>query len=79
MTKNIIIESIKEFFRVIVIAIIPLIISSIEKGVIDWKSIAVVGAIAGLKFLDKLLHEVGVEREIETGEISNLTTGITRF
>lgn len=79
MTKEIIIESIKEFFRVIVIAIIPLVISSIEKGFIDWKAIAVVGAIAGLKFIDKALHEIGIESEIETGEESKLTTGITRF
>lgn len=79
MTKKIIIESVKEFFRVIVIAIIPLVISSVEKGIIDWKAIAVVGAVAGLKFIDKLLHEVGLEREEETGEESGLTTGITRF
>jgi hypothetical protein len=77
--KEIIIKSVLEFGRIIVIAIIPVLISSLEKGMIDWKSIAVAGVIAGLKAIDKLLHEYGVEKEEETGEPSEFITGLVRF
>jgi hypothetical protein len=82
-SKEIIIESIKEFFRVIVIAIIPIIISNLSDNVFNWKVVAIAGAIAGLKFIDKLMHLTGAARE-EEGTVkkpveSALTTGLTRF
>ena len=79
MSKEALIKALKELGRVALISIIPLVITSVEKGVIDYKAIGVVAAIACLKFIDKLLHEVGLESEEETGETSKLTTGITRF
>lgn len=64
----------KEFFRVIVLAIIPVLIISIENGIVDWKFIGLVAIVAGLKFIDKLLHEVG-----KTEGNEKLLTGLTRF
>jgi hypothetical protein len=82
-SKEALISAVKEFFRVIVIAVIPVIISNFSDNTFNWKVIAITGAIAGLKFIDKLLHEMGKEIE-ETGTIkdpvtSELTKGITRF
>ena len=51
-----IIEATKEFGRVVIIAIIPILISNLSDSSFNWKAIAIVGAIAGLKFIDKLLH-----------------------
>lgn len=79
MSKEALLKALKELGRIVLIAIIPLVISSIEDGVINYKAIVIVGAVACLKFIDKLLHEVGLEEEEETGETSKLTTGLTRF
>jgi len=56
-TKNAIIEALKEAGRVLVLAIIPVLIDSLSKGSIDWKVVAVTGAIALLRFVYKFLHE----------------------
>jgi len=69
-TKNAIIEAIKEAGRVLVLAIIPVLIDSLSKGSIDWKLVAVTGAIALLRFIDKFLHENAPEGE---------AGGLTRF
>jgi len=83
MNKEILIESIKEFFRVIVIAVIPILISNLSNNSFDWKVIAVVAAIAGLKFIDKAMHLTGQAVEAEGTKKdpieSDLTLGITRF
>lgn len=82
-SKKAIIEAVKEFFRVVVLAIIPILIDSITSGNFNWKIIGIAGAVAGLKCIDKLLHEVGVERESKGTTkhpiVSELTTGLTRF
>ncbi len=67
-------EALLEFLRVIVLAVIPVAISSIESGIIDLKLIATVAAIAGLRFIDKALHLRGKELDNKT-----LTAGLTRF
>jgi len=77
--KEILIKGVLEFLRIIVIAVIPVLVSSLEKGAVDLKAIAIVGVIAGLKAIDKLLHEVGVEKEEETGVPSEFITGLVRF
>lgn len=78
-TKEIIIKSLLEFGRIILLAIIPVAISSIEQGQLDLKAMAVAGVIAGLKAIDKLLHSLGQQIEEETGEPSGWTQGLTRF
>lgn len=76
--KEAVIEAVKEFFRVVVLAIIPVVIAGIEGGVIDWKLVATVGAIAGLRFVDKLLHEIGKAEEGKSPD-NSLIKGLTRF
>lgn len=79
MSKENIIESLKECGRVIVLAIIPILINALSSGKFDLRIILVTGAIAGLRFIDKLLHNMGKEIEEDTGEESAFTKGITRF
>lgn len=67
-------KAILEFLRVIVLAAIPVLISQLEAGKIDWRAILVIIAIAGLRFVDKYLHELGKE----TGD-EKLLKGLTRF
>lgn len=71
-----IIEAGKEMLRVVVLAVIPVLIASLESGQlnIDWKVVAVVAALAALRFIDKALHKLGKETDNET-----LITGLTRF
>ena len=65
-------ESIKEGLRIIVIAVIPVILMgvNVETGeiAINWSVIIVVGLVAGLRFVDKWLHETGKAEK-----------GLTRF
>ena len=72
------IESLKELLRVVVLAIVPVVIVSVENGAIDWKVVATVGGVAALRFIDKLLHNYGKENET-TKVPSPLTGGLTRF
>ena len=68
--KQAIIEALKEAGRVVVLAVIPLLIDSLSKGKVDWSVIAIAAAIALLRFLDKVLHEMAPEGE---------AGGLTRF
>jgi hypothetical protein len=68
------VESIKELLRVVVLAVIPVLIDSLNTGEVNLRVLFVVGAVAGLRFIDKLLHEYGKEENNET-----LIKGITRF
>lgn len=69
-----VIEASKEALRVVVLSIIPVLITQVELGVLDYKVLSIVGLLALLKWLDKFLHEVG-----KTKEDSPLTKGLTRF
>lgn len=72
--KEALIESTKEFFRVCVLAAIPVVIDGLAKGMVDFRVVAITAAIAGLRFVDKVLHELGKEKGNDT-----LTKGLTRF
>jgi len=61
-------EALKEGARVLVLAIIPLLIDSLNKGEIDWTFILITGTIAVLRFIDSWLHKTGIAEK-----------GITRF
>lgn len=63
-----------EGLRVVVLAIIPLLITSLQDGALDVRLLLVTIAIAALRALDKYLHIVGKE---EGDDI--LITGLTRF
>lgn len=52
-----IVEGLKQLLRVGLVAIIPLVITGLQTGTIDWKAVAVAGAIAILMGIDKWLHK----------------------
>jgi len=76
-------EAVKEFFRVILLAVIPVLIGFLTVPLEDVRVMVattlVVGATAGLRFIDKWLHETGKEYEKNVPADSPLTGGLTRF
>jgi len=50
-------EALKSGLRTIVLAVIPVLIDSLTKGVVDLRLLLIVGGIAGLRFIDSWLHE----------------------
>ena len=54
--------------RIIVLAIIPVVIISLQGWTIDWRQIVIVGGVAFLKFIDKFLHKSDIAEK-----------GLTRF
>lgn len=68
------IESGKEFLRIVGIAVIPILIVQLENGGIQWKPIVIAGSIAVLKALDKMIHYYGKETNNP-----DLELGLTRF
>ena len=70
MNKEIIWEAIKEPLRLLVLAVIPFAIAYFVVLPYEWAVIATVV----LRFIDKLLHEIGrVEKN------KGLVAGLTRF
>lgn len=67
-------KGVKEFLRIGLIAILPVLIYQIENNSVDYKMITVLGIVAILKAVDKTLHERGKELGNE-----NLTKGLVRF
>jgi hypothetical protein len=68
--KEAFIEAFKELGRVVVLAIIPILIDALSAGRVDWRVVMVASALAGLRFIDKYLHELAPEGEAK---------GLTRF
>lgn len=76
---NALIEAAKEGLRVVVLAIIPVLIIGLENGM-DWRLVWVTGAIAGLRFVDKYLHESSKEAPIDERNTGLLgERGLTGF
>lgn len=71
-------ESFKELLRVVVLAVLPVLIDSIISGQIEFRTLAVVGAVAGLRFVDKFLHEQAKAAPQPEGGIGKLH-GLTGF
>jgi hypothetical protein len=69
-----VVEALKEFGRIALLAVIPMLIDQLSSGVIQWKAILVVGAIAVLKAVDKFIHLKGKVEDNAT-----LTRGLTQF
>lgn len=72
--KQPLIDATAELLRVMVLAVIPVLISSLESQSVDWRVIGVVALIAGLRWIDKFLHKFG-----EANENKVLEAGLTRF
>jgi len=74
----------KEFLRIVLLAGIPVVITGIEQGNLDYRIIASAIAIALLKAIDRGLHEYGVMEEIDKSTAKKLyesewITGLVRF
>jgi hypothetical protein len=72
MTKEAILEGLKEPLRLLVLALIPLLINWISGQAWDAQFIAIVLII--LRAVDKILHDIGKEAGNEV-----LEGGLTRF
>lgn len=73
-------EAIKTGLRVVVLAVIPVLIDSLSKGLVDLKAVAVVAAVSALTFVDSWLHEHEVakpDNQQNTGLLG--VKGITGF
>ena len=70
MNKEVLWEAIKEPLRLMVLAVIPLLITYLAGLSQEWAFAAVVV----LRFIDKYMHELGKEKEME-----QLSKGLTRF
>ena len=76
--KQALLEGLKELLRVVLLAVLPLLVSSLEMGRVDVKVLGIAAAIAFLRAGDKLLHEWG--KEESTKKIEHWATkGLTRF
>lgn len=80
ISKEAIIEALKEFGRVILLAVVPVLISALSESKFDWRVIAITAALAGLKFIDKLLHTANKELPVKKQNDGVLgAKGITGF
>ena len=50
-------EGLKELLRTAAMAVVPLVISQLSSNTIDWRALAIAGAIALLSGVDKALHK----------------------
>lgn len=64
--KQSIIKALKEAGRGIVLAVIPVILLGVNAQdgtfTVQWNLVIATAIVAGLRFIDKLLHEEGVEK-----------------
>ena len=67
-------EAIKEFGRIVVLAVVPVLIAGLEGSGVSFKTVAIVGALALLRAIDRYLHKVGKEKGSD-----KLSLGLTRF
>jgi len=73
-SKELLVNTVKEFLRVGILAVIPVLISQLESQKVDWKTIGVVFVVAILKAVDRGIHELG--RKTNN---TNLEKSILRF
>jgi hypothetical protein len=80
MFSDAFIEALKELLRVAVLAVLPLLIGSIEKGEIDYRAVLIVAVVAILRFIDSWLHETNKELPVKKQNDGLLgEKGITGF
>ena len=72
--KEAIIEAFKEFLRVVLLAVVPVLIVGLENGNLNLRFVGLTAGIAFLRALDKVLHEWGKEENNKLAE-----GGLTRF
>lgn len=57
-----------ELLRIALVAVLPILITSLESGNVDFRIVGTLAAVAVLKAVDRALHESGVAEK-----------GLTRF
>ena len=57
-------EAAKEFLRLILIAVIPVVIDSLQKGNLELRTIIVVAVVAGLRAIDRYLYKAEVDNPV---------------
>ena len=63
--KVALLEGVKELVRTALIATVPLLISGLEAGKVDWRVIGIAGAIALLRAIDKWAHEKDIKSPLD--------------
>lgn len=76
--RDALIESAKEFLRVVLLSVIPVAIVQLESGLIDIKVLWVTAALAFLRAFDKFLHETGKDLK-KSDPMKPIEGGLTRF
>lgn len=56
-----IIKGLQEAARVVVLAVLPILVTGLQNGYVDWNVVLVAAGIAVLKFIDKYLHSIADE------------------
>lgn len=72
--KQALLVALQELARVVLLAVIPILITGVEDGMVDWRVVGTVALLAALRFADKLVHAWGKEIDNQT-----MIKGITRF
>lgn len=68
------VKALKEGARVVLLSVVPLLINALNEGSVDWRFIGIAAIVAALRFLDKILHEIGKDTDND-----RLKMGLTRF
>ncbi len=74
INRDILWNAVKEPLRLLVLAVVPLAVAYLTGVGTEWA----LALIVVLRFVDKLMHEVGKDRATPEGD-SVLLKGITRF
>lgn len=56
-TNEALLEAVKELARVSLLAALPVIYTSLEAGVVDFRAIGIAVAVAVLRAVDRFIHE----------------------
>jgi hypothetical protein len=56
-TKYALTVAAREFVRMVILAVVPVLIVQLEQNTIDWRAIGIVAAVAFLRALDSFVRE----------------------
>ena len=77
--RNQLISALQELIRMVLLAVIMVIIEGLATGTfgaIDWNGVLVAGSLAGLRAIDKFLHELDVSTPLDVRFLDNFKVGI---
>ena len=65
MFNSEIVEAIKEFVRMMIIAVVPNLIASLSEGAVNWQVLGMSLVIAVLRALDRWAHTEGIKSPLD--------------